>query len=234
MAFNCAVPGANYNGFANDDLSTSLAGMSKADLEKLLNNAEAIKEMAKTSSQVKKSIADKESLMQKNRQLAEANLDLEPQFLVKKQELAVLYKQLSDAKELYASLKSRIDALGTNYNPSTILALMQAANAEVEERSDDLANQFVNGSMNVDDFLREFLPLRKLCNERRFKCEKLAENLSGSRPVIASRPPAPFREAPKPPVSASSSNLGSGQLYPNLSRPSSMTNDHTVSYGFNM
>ncbi|KAA0183653.1 hypothetical protein FBUS_04846 [Fasciolopsis buskii] len=97
----------------------------------------------------------------------------------------------------------------------------------------ELANQFVNGSMNVDDFLREFLPLRKLCNERRFKCEKLAESLSGSRPVVPSRPPAPFREAPKPPVSVSTTNSGSGPLYPNLSHPSSMTSNHSVAYGFN-
>ncbi|VDP90465.1 unnamed protein product [Echinostoma caproni] len=126
----------SYNGFANDDLSTSVAGLSKTELEQLLNDTEEIKKIAKSSSQVKKSIADKESLMQQNRRLAETNLALEPQFLVKKHDLADLYQRLSEARERYADLKSRIDALGSNYNPSTILALIQAANAEAEEGSE--------------------------------------------------------------------------------------------------
>lgn len=111
--------------------------------------------------------------MQKNRQLAEANLDLEPQFLVKKQELAVLYKQLSEAKERYTDLKSRIgllfrtqsryqyflivDALGLNYNPSTILALMQAANAEAEERS-DVSPHFCFGDPHLKEVISTHLP----------------------------------------------------------------------------
>lgn len=52
MAFNCTIPGVSYNGFGIDDLSANLSGMSKSDLEKLLNNPEAIKEMTKNSSQV--------------------------------------------------------------------------------------------------------------------------------------------------------------------------------------
>ncbi|VDP88124.1 unnamed protein product [Echinostoma caproni] len=90
--------------------------------------------------------------------------------------------------------------------------------------------------MGVDEFLRDFLPLRKLCNERRFKSEKLAESLSSSRPVVPSRPtlaPAPLREPPKPPIPAASINSGSGSLYPDLSQPGNTPNNRPT-FGFNM
>ncbi|KAF6772942.1 hypothetical protein AHF37_07242 [Paragonimus kellicotti] len=192
MAFNSLLPASNFNGLeSSDDIATSLDRLSKGDLEKLLKDIDEIKRLAKNSVEVKKSIALKETSMQENRRLAEANLALEPQFLAKRQDLAETYDRLAEAKSEYQRLKAQIDASGTNYSPTTILAVLQAAHAQLEEKSEKLAEDFISKTVGVDEFLREFLPLRKLCNERRLKAEKLAEKLSRGQPVASSRPTLP-------------------------------------------
>ncbi|KAF5398247.1 Williams-beuren syndrome critical region protein [Paragonimus heterotremus] len=194
MAFNSLLPASSLNGLeSSDDIAVSLDRLSKGDLEKLLKDIDEIKRLAKNSTEacVKKSIALKETSMQENRRLAEANLALEPQFLAKRQDLAETYDRLAEAKSEYQRLKAQIDASGTNYSPTTILAVLQAAHAQLEEKSEKLADDFISKTVGVDEFLREFLPLRKLCNERRLKAEKLAEKLSRGQPVTSSRPTLP-------------------------------------------
>ncbi|CAL8109237.1 unnamed protein product [Calicophoron daubneyi] len=234
MAFNCALSMPAFNGVDTDEVAAKLDKLTKAELERLMEDSDGIKNLATSSYQVQRSVADKESNMRENRRLAESNLALEPKFLDKKQELTEVYSQLKEAKDQYQRLKSQIDALGASYAPTTILALMQAANAESEEKSEDLANQFVNKNIDVDTFLKQFIPLRKLCNERRFKSEKLAERLSTGRPVSS-----------KPALSVPSSQTGSFRssspvnvsrsLYPTVqSRPESSPCGGGADLGFRM
>ncbi|KAA3682225.1 ESCRT-I complex subunit VPS37 [Paragonimus westermani] len=226
MAFNSLIPASNFNGLeSSDDIAANLDRLSKGDLEKLLKDIDEIKRLAKNSAEacVKKSIALNEASMQENRRLAEANLALEPQFLAKRQELAETYDRLAEAKSEYQH------ASGTNYSPTTILAVLQAAHAQLEEKSEKLAEDFISKTVDVNEFLREFLPLRKLCNERRLKAEKLAEKLSRGQPVASSRPilpPPTYRDVGR--ISTPADNPRS--LYPDFTRDhSSLRNPD---YGF--
>lgn len=86
--------------------------------------------------------------------------------------------------------------------------------------------------MDVDTFLKDFISIRKLCNERRFKSEKLEEQISSS---------AYNRDLPQtlPSVSPLSSSYGksSGGLYPTLfNSPSNLDGSAitTSKYGFNV
>ncbi|KAF7237867.1 hypothetical protein EG68_11204 [Paragonimus skrjabini miyazakii] len=218
MAFNSLLPASSFNGLeSSDDIAVNLDRLSKSDLEKLLKDIDEIKRLAKNSAEVKNSIALKETSMQENRRLAEANLALEPQFLAKRQDLAETYDRLAEAKSEYQRLKAQIDASGTNYSPTTILAVLQAAHAQLEEKSEKLADDFISKTVGVDEFLREFLPLRKLCNERRLKAEKLAEKLSRGQPVASSRPTLPpptYRDLGRMSIPADNSK----PLYPGFAR----------------
>ncbi|CAH8530486.1 unnamed protein product [Dicrocoelium dendriticum] len=196
MAFIPNFPIVDHNGPDQPDgIINQLDRLSKADLENLMNDAEEIKKLAKSGPEVKKSISMKESSMLENRKLAEANLAMEPSFLAKRQELVDTYARLAEAAADYQRLKLELDCLSNNYSPSTVLALMQAATAQLEEQSEKFADQFVNESLDADRFLEQFLPLRKLCNERRFKSEKLAEQLSRNQHVSCVRPGVPLSDS---------------------------------------
>lgn len=203
MAFAPKFSSVDRNGpDQTDDIISQLDRLSKAELENLMNDSEEIKKLAKSGREVKRSISMKESSMLENRKLAEANLAMEPSFLAKRQALIDTYSRLSEEVAEYQRIKMELDFISNSYSPSTILALMQAATAQLEEQSEKFADQFVNESLDADRFLEQFLPLRKLCNERRFKSEKLAEQLSRNQYVSCVRPG----------ISLSDSALGSTDL----------------------
>lgn len=59
--------------------------------------------------------------------------------------------------------------------PDTMLALLQAAAAECEEKSDGIASKFQETEINIDEYLEKFMLERKLMHSRKLKTEKMLE-----------------------------------------------------------
>nr|CAH8841360.1 unnamed protein product [Trichobilharzia regenti] len=242
MDYTSTMGATNYNGLDNkDEILSTLEKLSKSELEALLSDYEGIKKLAKNSPEIRKIEADKEVCMNENRRQAEANLALEPTFNMKKTELVETYATYRQLEIQYMKIKSEVDSIGAKYSPSVILALLQTANAESEEQSEELANRFLDKSMDVDTFLKEFIPLRKLCNERRFKCEKLSEQISTgqiSEPNLPSTNHMSYLPNMMKMMNTDSSGSTS-QLYPSLlslSNSNNNSNNYSTasSYGFNI
>ncbi|CAH8519851.1 unnamed protein product [Heterobilharzia americana] len=238
MDYASVMGATNYNGVDHKDETVStLEKLSKSELEALLTDHEGIKKLAKNSPEIKKIEADKESCMMENRRQAETNLAMEPTFNMKKTELVEAYSNYKQLETQYIKLKSEVDSIGAKYSPSVILALLQTANAEAEEQSEELAGRFLDKLMDVDTFLKDFIPLRKLCNERRFKCEKLAEHLSTGY-TSGSNLPNTQQPSFVPNVMRmrnTESYGGTSQLYPSLlSLGNNSSNTSSSTYGFNI
>lgn len=60
----------------------------------------------------------------------------------------------------------------------TALALLQTAASESEEESEKVANTFLDGEMELEDFLDKFLTTRKLMHLRLVKAEKMSKLIS--------------------------------------------------------
>lgn len=60
----------------------------------------------------------------------------------------------------------------------TALALLQTAASESEEETEKIANKFLDGEMELDDFLDTFLTTRKLMHLRLVKAEKMSKLIS--------------------------------------------------------
>lgn len=69
----------------------------------------------------------------------------------------------------------------------TALALLQAAAAEMEEESEKIAQDFLSGDLDIEDFLTRFAEFRKIMHLRKVKAEKMSE-LVNRRPLINSVP----------------------------------------------
>ncbi|CAH8519256.1 Vacuolar protein sorting-associated protein 37C, variant 2 [Schistosoma haematobium] len=223
----------SYNGVdGKDEILSYLEKLSKTELEALLSDHEGIKKLAKNCPDIKKIESDKEACMNENRRQAEANLSMEPTFNMIKTELVETYSNYRQLENEYMKRKSEVDNIGTKYSPSVILALLQTANAQAEEQSEELASRFLDKAMDVDAFLKDFIPLRKLCNERRFKCEKLAEQLSSGHIRASSFSNTPHSSYVPNVMTNSDVSASTSQLYPSLLSLSSTSDHLPPTYGF--
>merc|ERR1712083_86565 len=117
-----------------------------------------------------------EMLLTSNKSLAEYNLSQEPEV---------------------REFKAALDAKQGNVSPDTLLALLEAANQEVEEESEQMTDAFLSGGDNLDEFLEQYHEKRKLAHLRRVKVDKLKELIRGRRQQ--QQQGTPSRAAPPPP-----------------------------------
>uniref|UniRef100_A0A8D3BR09 VPS37 C-terminal domain-containing protein n=1 Tax=Scophthalmus maximus TaxID=52904 RepID=A0A8D3BR09_SCOMX len=137
-----------------------------------------------------------------NRTLAEQNLDLQPRLEHKKEQLTKRYNCLQENFESYQLRKSTLG----NTSLDTLLALLQAEGAKIEEETENMADSFLDGDMTLDAFIDAYQSKRKLAHLRRVKIEKLQEMvLKGQRLPQASVPPSRSQD-----VSAAGSYLVDG------------------------
>ncbi|KAG8230660.1 hypothetical protein J437_LFUL010679 [Ladona fulva] len=151
-------------------------------LKELLNDDAKCDEMVKDMKEFKDLETEKEVLMASNKSLAEYNLSKEPELTEGKQRLAEISETASD---VYKSVENKLAELkqrSGNLSVETTLALLQTAAAQTEEESENLAEKFLGGDLEVDSFLEQFAILRKLMHLRRVKADKMAEILTKRRP----------------------------------------------------
>ncbi|XP_063218256.1 vacuolar protein sorting-associated protein 37B [Bacillus rossius redtenbacheri] len=179
-----------------------LSHLNVDELKEMLNDDAKFDEMMKDVKQFKELETEKEMLMASNRSLAEFNLSREPRLSSGKQRLQELGAR---GEELCASVEAKLQALRShsgNLTLDTSLALLQTAAAESEEESEALFEKFAEGEADVDGFLEQFLPRRKMMHARRVKAEKMQELMAararGASSGLYPVPPAPSGPAPYP------------------------------------
>ncbi|XP_043520667.1 vacuolar protein sorting-associated protein 37B-like [Frieseomelitta varia] len=187
-----------------------LSHLTNDELKELLNDDSKFEDIVKDVKQFKNLETEKELLMASNTSLAEFNLAKQPKLQDRKQML----KELSEkGSKLCISVKEKLDEIKNKsgeMTTDTALDLLQTAAAEIEEESETIAEKFLAGDMEVDEFLEQFLSRRKLMHLRKVKVDKLRELIrtshttaSGSGYPIASnfRSIAPAIPYPTGPVS---------------------------------
>lgn len=105
--------------------------------------------------------------------------------LAKETELKLLQDDVSAKVQTVSVLKARYDTLIQQYNklsevfaPDHIKECLKNAADESHEKSEEIAEDFLNGKIDVDNFLNKYVERRKLGQERRTKEEKLAHQLN--------------------------------------------------------
>lgn len=96
----------------------------------------------------------KDDLINQNKQKAKSNLELEKQYNVC---VEVMKQAKDECQALQAEIEkknSKLREISRQHSSDTILALIQAAMAEAEESSDEVANKFLNKETSIDDFLK--------------------------------------------------------------------------------
>ncbi|GFG35660.1 hypothetical protein Cfor_11448 [Coptotermes formosanus] len=158
-----------------------LSHLNAEELKELLNNDSRFDDMMKDVKQIRDLEAEKEVLMASNRSLAEFNLTKEPQLAEGKQHLQELS---ATGAALCQRIEGKVSELKQHTGDMTLettLALLQTAAAESEEESEAIAEKFLDGNLDIDNFLEQFTARRKVMHLRRVKADKMTEILTRQR-----------------------------------------------------
>uniref|UniRef100_A0A493TWC7 VPS37B subunit of ESCRT-I n=1 Tax=Anas platyrhynchos platyrhynchos TaxID=8840 RepID=A0A493TWC7_ANAPP len=125
----------------------------------------------------------KDMTLASNRSLAEDNLLFQPKLESLKANLTQKYQELHlQTAVTYSCFHAVTDRQSSNASLETLLALLQTEGAKIEEDTENMAENFLDGEIPLDSFIDEYQSKRKLAHLRRVKIEKLQEMvLKGQR-----------------------------------------------------
>uniref|UniRef100_A0A8C7YZ48 VPS37A subunit of ESCRT-I n=1 Tax=Oryzias sinensis TaxID=183150 RepID=A0A8C7YZ48_9TELE len=162
-----------------------LPDMNLNQLSDMSENEDVLLEFFVRLPQFKQVTGDKEELIGSIVDMAKKNLQMEPQLEDKRQEMLNKYEQLTQMKTAFEMKMQRQHELSESCSLSTLQARLKVAAHQAEEESEDTAENFLEGGIEIDEFLTSFMEKRTLCHSRRAKEEKLQQciNTHGPFPV---------------------------------------------------
>ncbi|XP_006640295.2 VPS37B subunit of ESCRT-I a [Lepisosteus oculatus] len=158
------------SGFGN-----KLSSFSISQLNELLEDDEKLNKMIQEMDEVQDVQHMKETTLASNRSLAEQNLMHQPKLECLKMQLTKKYQELQDCFEAHQMKTSKLDNRAGSGSIDTLLALLQAEGAKIEEETENMADSFLEGESALDVFVDEYQSKRKLAHLRRVKIDKLRE-----------------------------------------------------------
>ncbi|KAM5264137.1 vacuolar protein sorting-associated protein 37A isoform 2-T2 [Ctenodactylus gundi] len=151
------------------DAFPELSELSVSQLTDMNEQEEVLLEQFLTLPQLKQIITDKDDLVKSIEELARKNLLLEPSLEAKRQTV------LDKMKSAFEKKMQRQHELSESCSASALQARLKVAAHEAEEESDNIAEDFLEGKTEIDDFLSSFMEKRTICHCRRAKEEKLQQ-----------------------------------------------------------
>uniref|UniRef100_A0A8B9T6J2 VPS37B subunit of ESCRT-I n=1 Tax=Anas platyrhynchos TaxID=8839 RepID=A0A8B9T6J2_ANAPL len=98
----------------------------------------------------------KDMTLASNRSLAEDNLLFQPKLESLKANLTQKYQELQVLFEAYQIKKTKLDRQSSNASLETLLALLQTEGAKIEEDTENMAENFLDGEIPLDSFIDEY------------------------------------------------------------------------------
>ncbi|XP_063310364.1 vacuolar protein sorting-associated protein 37B [Pelobates fuscus] len=168
----------------------TLSHLTLSELNQLLEDDSKLGQMAQEMEETQSVQLNKEMTLAGNRSLAEKNLLYQPRLENLKAGLTQKYQELQSVMEAHQLKKTKLDKQSVNASLETLLALLQAEGAKIEEETENMAENFLDGGIQMDPFIDEYLSKRKLAHLRRVKIEKLQEMvMKGQRlPTVSMQP----------------------------------------------
>lgn len=168
---------------ALQDIMSLLQHIDKGELQELLNNEGQIYDLISDNEEVKRIGVHQDTVMASNRSLAEYNLSQQPVLERKKKMLLEAYQNKTLIQEEFDKNRQKLETLSSQYSPDTTLALLQASAQQAEDEAEKTADKFMDGEMNVDEFIQTFQSQKTTHHLRKIKSEKLRELLRSRRPT---------------------------------------------------
>jgi len=160
----------------NDISLADLDSMSLDELKELLNNDNKRKEYINKKDKVKEMKQVVEELSTSNKDLAEKILSFKENFENLKAELREHQNILKGEKAQFETLMAEQNKYVSNYSPEKLYSTLQQSSYEADRESEEIANDFLMGTLSADEFLKKYRTARKLHHLRSEKLELFSSN----------------------------------------------------------
>uniref|UniRef100_A0A1A7WJZ7 Vacuolar protein sorting 37A n=1 Tax=Iconisemion striatum TaxID=60296 RepID=A0A1A7WJZ7_9TELE len=157
---------------------SELCDMNLTQLSEMSENEDLLLEFFMSLPQFKQVTSDKEELITSIVDMAKKNLQMEPQLEERRQEMLYKYEQLTQMKSAFETKMQRQHELSESCSLSTLQARLKVAAHQAEEESEETAENFLEGRVDIDEFLASFMEKRTICHSRRAKEEKLQQSIN--------------------------------------------------------
>ncbi|VDM09695.1 unnamed protein product [Wuchereria bancrofti] len=154
---------------------------------------------------------EREMGLVQNKSLAEWNLSQEPKIEEAKRQLRTTYEEAVKIKEEVMELKEKLNSLSEERSLDTSSALLQAAAQSADDESEAIADRYLRGDLEVDQFLKEFIEKKTLAHMRKIKSDKLLAILRQQQ----------YPQQPSSNIGTTPYPTKGGGLYPQSVSPSS-------------
>ncbi|KAL4223730.1 Vacuolar protein sorting-associated protein 37B [Mactra antiquata] len=151
--------------------------LTKEQLEEYLSDNSKIDSLIADLHQTKSFSRDRENIIVKNKSLAEFNISLQPNLDSLKQQTATAYEEVNGLKVSLAKDVAKLDMAPGCQSHDTMLAIFQTEVATVDEKSEEVAEEFCEGKIDLDTFISEYIPKRTDAYKKKAKLEKVGDLL---------------------------------------------------------
>ncbi|XP_047129848.1 vacuolar protein sorting-associated protein 37A isoform X1 [Hydra vulgaris] len=156
-----------------NNVMEKLKHFSKIELENVCNNEDLLLEYIEEMKTITDLQVQRTKLLEENENIAVMNLKFETQIEDKQVDLKELIEESDDLYHKFQNKSQKQTELLQMYEIGHISTNLRISILEVEEDSENIADQFLSGSLNLESFLEKFLDKRKLTHIRRAKEEML-------------------------------------------------------------
>ncbi|XP_015171282.1 PREDICTED: vacuolar protein sorting-associated protein 37A [Polistes dominula] len=155
-----------------------LNNLSNEELKKLNEDEDRQDEFLEKHSQLKDINTAIEDTIDWVEKTAKANAAKEPELKQLQADVTEKIQTVAVLKAKYDQLIQRYNKLSEIFTPDQIKECLRRAADESHEESEKIAEDFLNGKVDVERFLSTYIECRKLGQARRTKEEKLAHQLN--------------------------------------------------------
>lgn len=167
-------------GASNGDttIASNLNLLTITELEKLNNEPEKLDKFVNELPYLSDLAKILENEITNVENLAQENLNRENEVLSLKTEVNNLTCCLSEIFAEYQSLTAQYSKLCEKFDPHSIRGNLVDSIAKVDEESEKIAENFLNGEVDLEKFLADYSSHRYLSHSRKFKAENLSQQLN--------------------------------------------------------
>jgi len=172
------VPNNNaYNAVNKADIDINdLDNMSLEELKELVNNESKRKEYINNREKIKEMYNVKEEMSTSNKELAEKTLSYRDNYNRLTSELREQQDILRKEKAQFESLMAEQSKYVSNFTPNKLYSTLHQAASKADGDSEEIANDFLMGTISADEFLKKYRVARKLYHLRAEKVELFDSN----------------------------------------------------------
>ncbi|XP_059468348.1 vacuolar protein sorting-associated protein 37A [Neocloeon triangulifer] len=174
---NTSVPDLNLAVNEQSMLRSALAALSVAQLQALKESEDQCDEFLEQLPPIKILEDEIDRIILENEQLAKETLEQEARLAELKDIIQEKVEKVQKLNNQYEDMSISYQQLSNKFMPSAIKESLHASSVECDQQSDKLAEQFLEGEMDTESFLNDYVNSRTISHTRRVKEEKLGKQL---------------------------------------------------------